>query len=123
MKDQRACSRAAVAGCKIIAIAMLFAGGCGPASSAPTEDIPADAATADGRFGGDPVVPTKFEIKLVASGATGSQRINFAIPFAPGALADEANIRLLAGDTELAAARRVLARHADGSPRSVQIQL
>jgi hypothetical protein len=56
-------------------------------------------------------------------GVTGLQRVNFAVPLAPGQLADAANVRVLSGETELTAARRSLAHHPDGSVRSVQLQV
>jgi hypothetical protein len=56
-------------------------------------------------------------------GVTGTQRVNFAVPLARGQLADPARVRVLAGATELRAARRALARYADGSVRSVQLQV
>jgi hypothetical protein len=57
------------------------------------------------------------------SGVTGTQRVNFAVPFARGRLLDPARIRVFSGSTELSAARRVLALHPDNSVRSVQIQV
>ena len=56
------------------------------------------------------------------AGVSGSQRINFAVPLEPGQLDDPSQVRVLQGAQELAAARRGLASHADGSVRSVQIQ-
>jgi hypothetical protein len=57
------------------------------------------------------------------SGVSGTQRVNFALPLARGALVDESRVRIFRGTTELAAARRALARHPDGSLRSVQLQV
>jgi hypothetical protein len=54
---------------------------------------------------------------------SGSQRVNFAVPLQPGQLADANNVRVFQGDQELASARRGLAVYADGSLRSVQIQV
>jgi hypothetical protein len=54
---------------------------------------------------------------------SGLQRVNFAVPFAPGQLMDPDRIRVMSGSTELRAARRELATHPDGSIRSVQIQV
>ncbi len=67
--------------------------------------------------------PMRFDVQLVADGASGTTRVNFAIPLAPGALMDAARVRVLAGTTELAAATRSLATHGDGSVRSVQVQV
>jgi hypothetical protein len=57
------------------------------------------------------------------TGITGTQRVNFAVPFAKGQLLDPDRIRVFDGSTELRAARRELATHPDGSLRSVQIQI
>ncbi|MDQ3365282.1 MAG: DNRLRE domain-containing protein [Myxococcota bacterium] len=57
------------------------------------------------------------------SGISGTQRVNFAVPLAPGRLLDPARVRVLAAGVELPAARRELATHPDGSLRSVQIQV
>lgn len=67
--------------------------------------------------------PTSFAVKLVPDGVAGMQRVNFAVPFAPAVLSDENAIKILSGNTELPAARRALAKYADGSVRSVQIQV
>jgi hypothetical protein len=56
-------------------------------------------------------------------GVTGDQRVNFAVPLAPGQLGDAAMVRVLQGGSEIASARRGLASHPDGSVRSVQIQV
>jgi hypothetical protein len=69
-----------------------------------------------------PPAPSSFSVKLVPDGVTGMQRVNFAVPFALGKLSDENAIRILAGNTELPAAHRALAKYADGSVRSVQLQ-
>ncbi|MBA3501066.1 MAG: DNRLRE domain-containing protein [Deltaproteobacteria bacterium] len=57
------------------------------------------------------------------TGISGTQRVNFAVPFAKGQLLDPDNVRVLDGSSELRAARRELATHPDGSIRSVQIQV
>jgi hypothetical protein len=49
--------------------------------------------------------------------------VNFAIPFAAGVLDDASQIKIVAGGFELPAGRRVLASYADGSIRSVQLQV
>jgi hypothetical protein len=56
-------------------------------------------------------------------GFAGKQRVNFAVPIARGRLKSADRVRVLAGGVELAAARRALARHPDGSVRSVQLQV
>jgi hypothetical protein len=71
------------------------------------------------------ITPT-FRAGLVPqTGISGTQRVNFAIPLPAGRITDPAQIRIGAGadNREIRAARRVLARHPDGSPRSVQIQV
>jgi len=61
-------------------------------------------------------------VKLVANGASGMQRVNFAVPLPIKKLTD-ASLRVLAGGAELPSARRVLATYPDGSARSVQVQV
>jgi hypothetical protein len=51
------------------------------------------------------------------------QRVSFAVPLAPGQLDDASAVRVLASGSELPAARRGLASRADGSLRSVQLQV
>jgi hypothetical protein len=57
-----------------------------------------------------------------AAGISGSQRINVAVPLERGQLLDASQVRVLRGSTELPAGRRALAKYADGSLRSVQVQ-
>ncbi len=67
---------------------------------------------------------SSVDVTLVPqSGVSGVQRVNFAVPLAPGQLLDGDKVRVLTGGAELPAARRELAYHADGSVRSVQIQV
>ena len=64
------------------------------------------------------------DVTLVpADGVEGVQRVNFAVPLAPGWLRDAERVRVTSGGVELPAARRALARYPDGSVRSVQIQV
>jgi hypothetical protein len=70
-----------------------------------------------------PTTSTVNVTLMPAAGVTGTQRVNFAVPFARGRVLDPARIRVLSGSTELSAGRRVLAVHPDGSLRSVQIQV
>jgi hypothetical protein len=74
--------------------------------------------------GGTKARPT-VEVRLEPrSGFAGVQRVNFAVPLPAGELLDPDRVRIVADDgTELAAARRELALHPDGSVRSVQIQV
>ncbi|MDC3961326.1 hypothetical protein [Polyangium jinanense] len=68
--------------------------------------------------------PRAETVRLVpAQGHTGTQRVNFAIPLAPGELFEESMVRVMHEGRDLPLARRGLARHADGSLRSVQIQV
>lgn len=67
--------------------------------------------------------PKTFTVSLVADGGSGTQTVNFAIPFARGVMTDANAIRITADGVELPAAHRALASHADGSLRSVQLQV
>jgi hypothetical protein len=74
--------------------------------------------------GGTPTPPaSQLTVTLVPDGVTGMQRVNFAVPFALGQLTNPAALKILAGTTEVPAARRGLAKYADGSLRSVQVQV
>lgn len=139
--NQGAFVRAAVAGGAIFLIA---ASGCSSLQQADGEDdggrrgsngssnpdggvdpTSPDAST-DPSSGGDTdpaqPAPSEFVVTLVPDGASGVQRVNFAVPFALGVLTDPGSIKLVSGGAEVAAARRALARYADGSIRSVQLQ-
>src|SRR5688572_15206965 len=112
MRDQRAI-RAVVAGCALVALL----GACGSTTDPDDPTDPTDPTDPDPTA---PTIPDEFEVRLVTT-ATGMQRINFAVPLPAGTQSD-ANLRLTAGTTELASARRVLATYADGSARSIQVQ-
>ncbi len=84
-----------------------------PVDAAPFEPGPAPTPTPSVTIG----------VTLVPEGATGVQRINFAVPFAAGAITSADNLRIVAGGTARSAARRVLSRHPDGSARAIQLQL
>lgn len=56
-------------------------------------------------------------------GVSGQQRVNFAVPLAPGVLADDTQVQVVHAGAEVATALRGLARYPDGSWRSVQIQV
>ncbi|HMI90315.1 MAG TPA: hypothetical protein VK509_03075 [Polyangiales bacterium] len=72
----------------------------------------------------DPELDRTVLVQLIPSaGVSGMQRINFAVPLAPGELDDPVQVRVLRDAQEQPAALRALALHADGSVRSVQIQL
>jgi hypothetical protein len=126
---QRAHVRAAVAaGTTIIAIAISSA--CGSSKSSDTAQPDADRGPSYGLDGGTtpsdapvtPPAPSTFTVTLVPDGATGVQRVNFAVPFADGAITDASTIKIIVAGTEIPAARRALASYADGSIRSVQLQ-
>ncbi len=144
---QRALARAAVAGGTI---ALIVLGGCGIPNNAEDDldrkkpgkgphysadasittepDAPAspDAAqpvTPDADTSQPPVTPlASIDVTLVPEGVTGVQRVNFAVPLPAGTLSDVAKLKLVAGSTEIPATHRALARYADGSARSIQIQ-
>ncbi len=70
-----------------------------------------------------PAASWKSVTVALAFRTAGRQRVNFAVPLARGKLTDPDRVRVLANGVEMAAARRALARHPDGSVRSVQIQV
>jgi hypothetical protein len=91
--------------------AMSAAGTGGAMSAAGTSGIP-----------GAP--PASVTVHLVPQqGISGAQRINFAVPLAPGRLSDAAFLKVTSAGVEVPTFRRGLANHADGSLRSVQIQI
>ncbi|HKY41306.1 MAG TPA: hypothetical protein VJN18_35480 [Polyangiaceae bacterium] len=75
--------------------------------------------------GGAPMtLPTSVLVHLIPQqGISGAQRVNFAVPLAPGQLSDATRLQVLSGGTMLPAFSRSLARYRDGSSRSVQIQI
>lgn len=124
--DLRANLRAAVAAG--IAIAVSSACGASKSSDTAQPDAPRGPSYGlDGGIAGDapatnPPPPSTFTVTLVPDGGTGVQRVNFAVPFAPGQLTDASTIEILVDGSEVPAARRALASYADGSIRSVQLQ-
>lgn len=85
-------------------------------STDPTTD---PDSTTDGPMPAEAVV-----VHLVPQdGVSGAQRINFAVPLWPGALDDGDAITVRVDGSETPSMRRVLANHADGSARAVQIQI
>jgi hypothetical protein len=94
-----------------VCIAVAAVSGCHPTT--PRVPLPPPA-----------VLWSQVTVALVPRpGYTGTQRVNFAVPIPRGKLADPDRVRVLARGVELAAARRGLARHPDGSVRSVQLQV
>ena len=130
MNDPRAILRAAVVGGNAIVFAFVL-GACGSTTTnndegdgvTPGDPVPGDEHPDDGTPTPPTPMPARFEVDLVPNGVTGLQRVNFAVPLAAGTLTEEAELRILAGEVELPAARRALARFADGSLRSVQVQV
>lgn len=115
-------------------IAIVLSSGCSTQSMVePGDDT--DAGTSGPNYSRDggivttdggyepPPTPDSFTVTLIPDGVSGVQRVNFAVPFAAGTISDENALKIVAGGNEVPAARRVLARHADGSARSVQLQL
>lgn len=129
MFDLRACSRALVAGCALLCVT--FTGACGSTETSDDDDDPGNPFGGSGGTGsgsGEDVIPpqptpARFDVQLIPDGASGTTRVNFAIPLAPAVLTDPSRLRVLAGTNELAAATRALALHGDGSVRSVQVQV
>jgi hypothetical protein len=108
----------------VLAAAALCACG-GNAGTDPGDDPDGGAHDGGDGGGGDDggTTPARFDVTLVPDGVSGMQRVNFAVPLAPGALPDASRVRVLAGDTELPAARRMLAAYPDGSASAVQLQV
>jgi hypothetical protein len=117
---------------KTLFLAFLI-GGCGADSVADERDPgnPTDPSNPDHPDPDDPdpdvpdpTQPDQVTVQLAPRpGVTGTQRVNFAVPLASGKVADPANVRVLAGGTEIASGRRVLATYPDGTARSIQLQV
>ena len=91
-------------------VCMIVAAACG-GTQGPTGPEP------------EPIEPM-FAVRLVpAAGVSGEQIVNFAIPLRPGYLMDAELVRVAHGGVSLAASRVPLARYADGSLVSVQVQV
>ena len=73
---------------------------------------------------GGQLEPVTVAVQLVPNtGVSGLQRVNFAVPLAPGVLSDDQQVVVEHGGEVVAAASRGLAPHPDGSFRAVQIQV
>ena len=100
------------------------------ATSSPTSatdsvtdsDSDSDTDIDETETGGGGVIPVNVHL-VPQGGVSGLQRVNFAVPLAPGQLADAAAVTVRHEGQELAAALRGLAKHPNGSWRSVQIQV
>jgi hypothetical protein len=99
----------------------------GFALTACAELDPGDEASADvtSEATGELIAPTTVRVTLARqTGVSGVQRVNFAVPFAKGALVNADLTKVTRTDgVEVPAARRVLASYPDGSIRSVQLQV
>lgn len=73
--------------------------------------------------GGGVQLPDTVEVTFEDNGASGTTRVNFAVPLSQGQLSDDSLVRVSVGGMEIARASRGLARYADQSFRSVQIQI
>jgi hypothetical protein len=95
------------------------AGGAGGTTSTTTT-----GTGGGGGGGGGGSLPSEVAVQLSAqNGVNGMQRVNFAVPLAAGQLSDDSAVTVLVAGQEIAAGRRGLATHADGSLRSVQLQV
>ncbi|MBP9206772.1 MAG: hypothetical protein KBG28_22555 [Kofleriaceae bacterium] len=100
-----------------VVIALVACGGGGGGTNPPVVD--------GGGIIGGPDARRETQVSLTLTpeaGVTGAQTVNLGLPLAPGMLTDDSLIRVSAGGTELPAAHRGLARFADGSWRSIQLQ-
>jgi len=115
-------------------VAVVLGCGGGGSQTGPDGAAPPDGATPTGGDAGTtigdarpmdaPPLGTNVVVHLVPrAGVSGMTRVNFAVPLAPGQLSDPASVRVLVGGAETPSARRALARHLDGSVRSVQVQI
>jgi hypothetical protein len=88
----------------------------------PTTETTVDPTTdtGDTDTGGSETVTVHL---VPQAGVSGMQRINFAVPLAPGELAEATAVTVRHEASELPTALRGLARHPDGSWRSVQVQV
>jgi hypothetical protein len=99
------------------------------ATGLPSSGAPGAGGTGGDETGGtsDPALPSaplraSVKVRLVPN-QSGPSRVNFAVPFGKGWLRDERLVRVtIAGAEPAAVGTRVLARHADGSIRSLQLQ-
>lgn len=101
-------------------------GGTGPGTGGASTSTGGTGTTASSSTGtgGAPPLGDEVTVALVAGdGVTGATVVNFAVPLQPGQLPDATRVRVLADGAEVEAATRPLAPHADGSPRSVHIQI
>jgi hypothetical protein len=88
----------------------------------PTSD-PDGTGTDDGPDDTGPALPDTVPVQLVPqAGVSGTQRINFAIPFAAGQMPDIDMMQVTVDGAPIDSGRRVLATHPDGTGRSIQIQ-
>lgn len=99
------------------------AGGAGQGGSVDAGGSgPNGGSTSVGGSGGGVTLPDSVDVTLVPN-STGATRVNFAVPLQGGQLTDASLVRVVAGGVELARGTRALASYADGSIRSVQVQV
>ena len=106
-----------------MAIAAALGAGC--SNNEATDTDAGTSADADAnRDAGETVLPREVTVGLIPQeGVSGMQRVNFAVPLAKGALQLETEVEVLVDGAPIAAYRRGLATHIDGSLRSVQVQV
>ncbi|HYJ08567.1 MAG TPA: hypothetical protein VEX18_06150 [Polyangiaceae bacterium] len=111
-------------GCSSDTPGALNAGGGGSAGLAGGAGSGVLGGSGGGGGSSTPALPASVTVHLVPQqGVTGPQRINFAVPLARGQLRSAAEVRVSSSGSELPAFSRSLASYADGSSRSVQIQI
>ncbi|HUQ05066.1 MAG TPA: hypothetical protein VM261_21335 [Kofleriaceae bacterium] len=82
-----------------------------------------DDAVGDDDDGNPPPLDPNLQVQLVpASGQSGTQVVNFAVPLRKG-MATTPDVRVASGGTNLATYRRGLGAYDDGSLRAIQIQV
>lgn len=98
-------------------------GASGASEAVTTTGMEAGTSSSGDTEGAVPLAPVNVHL-VPQPGVTGTQRVNLAVPLAPGLLlGDDVPVRVRAGGDELPAVARGLAMYAtDGSWRSVQVQ-
>lgn len=108
-----------------VALVWLGCGACGSGTGPGDDDDGDDDGGGDDSQSTDPEADPQFRVTLEpASGVSGMQRVNFAVPTPEGFLSDPQRVKIsLPGGAEIPAARRGLATWSDGTVRAVQIQV
>ena len=76
-----------------------------------------------GGTGGGVELPGSVDVTFSSNGASGMTRVNFALPLTEGTLGDAALVSVSVAGNEIPRASRGLGAFADGSFRSVQLQI